>query len=165
MEAKTGIMSIGDLYVEDAEDRKHTDWNNKREVKKLMQRDRERKEKAKKLIKRGELVSGLDYHRASLIFQHGETMEDYKLARELAGKAVDLGDKTAKWIYAATFDRWLLSQGKSQKYGTQFKQNENREWEIALPIDPTITDEERAKYGVPPLSEALSVYKAKYNLK
>ena len=45
------------------------------------------------------------------------------------------------------------------------KQNQNGEWELALPIDPSVTDEERAKYGIPPLSEALSVYKAKYNLK
>lgn len=159
----TNIIKI--LYDEDTEDRNYINWNDERKVKELTKRDGERRKKVREIIKRKGLISGLDYHHASLIFQHGETPKDYKLAHELAEKAVSLGDETAKWLYAATLDRWLLSQGRAQKYGTQFKQGSNREWELALPIDPSITDEERAKYGVPPLSEALSVYKAKYNLK
>jgi hypothetical protein len=164
-EVKTKTTQIEDLYTEDIKNRNHINWDDKNEVERLRQKDKERKQKAKKLIESGNLVSGLDYHHASLIFQHGETTEDYKLAHELAEKAVNLGDETAKWLYAATFDRWLLSSGKPQRYGTQFKQNEKEEWELALPIDSSITDEERAKYNVPPLSEALRVYKAKYNLK
>lgn len=162
---KKDTTLIETLYAADIEERNHINWDDKNEVEVLRQRDRERKEKAMELIETGGLISGLDYHHASLILQHGETTEDYKLAHELAEKAVNLGDETAKWLYAATFDRWLLSSGKSQRYGTQFKQNKSGEWELALPIDPSITDEERIKYNVPPLSKALSVYKAKYNLK
>lgn len=159
----TNLIKI--LYDEDTEDRSYIDWDNKKEVRELNKRDERRKEKIREIIKKEGLISGLDYHHASLIFQHGETSKDYKLAHELAKKAVDLGDETAKWLYAATFDRWLLSEGKAQKYGTQFKQDKNGEWGLAQPIDPSITDEERLKYRVPPLSEALSIYKAKYNLK
>ncbi len=159
------INEIESLYISDIEDRNNINWDDKDEIEKLRQRDKERKQKAKELIDNGSLVSGLDYHHASLILQHGETTEDYKLAHELAEKAVELGDETAKWLFAATFDRWLLSENKPQKYGTQFKQDKNGEWEIAQPIDPSVTDDERVKYNVPPLSEALKVYKEKYHRK
>ena len=163
-DVKNKTTEIDNLYASDIEDRNQINWGDENAVNKLREKDKERKQKAKELIENGSLISGLDFHHAALVFQHGETTEDYKLAHELAEKAVDLGDETAKWLYAATFDRWLLSENKSQKYGTQFKQNENGEWEIAQPIDPSVTDDERVKYNVPPLSEALRVYKEKYNI-
>ena len=162
---KTDNTQIEGLYIEDIENRNQINWDDKNEVERLRQKDRKRIEKTRELIEGGSLISGLDYHHASLILQHGETTEDYKLAHELAEKAVNLGDETAKWLYAATFDRWLLSEGKPQRYGTQFKQNESGEWELTLPIDSSITDEERARYNVSSLSEALIVYKDKYNIK
>jgi hypothetical protein len=161
---KGKTTEIDTLYASDIEDRNQINWDDKNEVDKLRQKDKERKQKAKELVENGSLISGLDYHHAALIFQHGETTEDYKLAHELADKAVKLGDETAKWLFAATFDRWLLSEDKPQRYGTQFKQNGKRKWELAQPIDLSITDEERAKYKVPPLSDALKIYKEKYNI-
>lgn len=163
-EVRAETTKIESLYTTDIEERNHINWDDKDEVESLRQKDSKRREKTKELIQNGNLSSGLDYHHAALIFQHGETTEDYKLAHELAEKAVNLGDETAKWLYAATFDRWLISEGKPQKFGTQFKQNENDEWELGLPIDPEITDEERARWNCPPLAQALKVYKEKYNI-
>src|ERR1035437_5945937 len=129
--AGDAIMGIKDLYTSDIEDRNQINWNDKKEIEKLRQKDKDRRQKAKGLIKHDILISGLDYHHASLIFQHGETTEDFRLAHELAKKAVKLGDETAKWLYAATLDRLFLSEGKTQKYGTQFIQNQTGEWELA----------------------------------
>jgi hypothetical protein len=42
-------------------------------------------------------------------------------------------------------------QGKPQLYGTQFKKVDGR-W-ILWEVDPTITDEERVRWNVPPLEE------------
>ena len=53
-----------------------------------------------------------------------------------------------------------LETGQPQKYGTQFQA-----WKLRLPIDPTTTDEERAKFGVPPLAEAEKRIKEKYGIK
>lgn len=160
---KEVTISIEGLYNQDVDERKEINWKDKNKVVKLKEKDKIRRQKAKNILDSDILSTGLDFHHASLIFQHGEITEDYKLAHELAEKAINLGDETAKWLYAATFDRWLLSSGKPQRYGTQFKQNENGEWELGLLIDSTITDEERARYNVPPLSEALRVYKERYN--
>ena len=107
---------------------------------------------------KGVLSTGQDYHCAALILQHGETTVDYKKAHEFAAKAVNLGDESAKWLYAATIDRWLLSQEKLQLYGTQFKILENGDVEL-YPVDPKVTDEERAEWDVPPLAKALEIHK------
>lgn len=71
-----------------------------------------------------------------------------------------MGSNVTKWLYAATLDRYLLSQGKKQKYGTQFIKKGDV-WEMA-PFDNSITDAERAKYFVPPISDALKVFTEKY---
>ena len=71
-----------------------------------------------------------------------------------------MGSNVTKWLYAATLDRYLLSQGKKQKFGSQFIQKDDT-WELA-PLDNSITDEERAKYYVPPISDALTVFTEKY---
>lgn len=71
----------------------------------------------------------------------------------LAVKAVELDPQNgrAKWLAAASKDRSLMWQGKPQLYGTQFKRVDNR-W-VLWEVDPTVTDEERAKWNVPPLAE------------
>lgn len=154
------------LYDEDVAEKWGVNWNTitDKERQKIDANDRMRREKVLELSKKGEIQSGLDYHHAALIMQHGETTEDYKLAHKFTAKALELGDETVRWLFAATLDRYLLSSGKPQKYGTQFKQNENSEWELAHPIDPDVTDEERAQYNIPPLKDALRTYKEKYNL-
>lgn len=155
------------LYDEDINERNNIDWDNasSSQIADLRKRDKDRKEKVLALINEGKIKSAQDYHHAALIFQHGESTDDYKKAHEFAKKALELGDESAKWLYVATLDRYLISIGKPQKYGTQFKLNDKGEWELGEPIDPSVTDEERAKYNVPPLYQALQKYKEKYGIK
>lgn len=61
-------------------------------------------------------------------------------------------NSTARWLAAASKDRYLMTLGKPQLYGTQFKKVDGK-W-ILWEVDPSVTDEERAKWGVPPLVEA-----------
>lgn len=147
------------IYKEDIADR-----NNKISNKELDQRDGLRKIQVQKILDRMNVLDAQDYHHSALIFQHGESEEDFKKAHELAMKAVELGDDSARWLAAATLDRLLLTEGKAQKYGTQFKQNKKGKWELAQPIDPTVTDDERKEWNVPPLKDALNYYKQKYGI-
>ncbi len=149
------------IYEDDVEEKTKADWSDKKVVTRINKNDRERRKRVKKIIAKGGLKVAADYHHAALIFQHGGTTADYKRANELAKKAMEMGDERSKWLYAATMDRWLISQGKPQKYGTQFKKNKKGEWEIG-PIDPTTTDQERTSLNVSPLSEALARFKEKY---
>jgi hypothetical protein len=58
-----------------------------------------------------------------------------------------------KWLAAAALDRWLMYQGRPQKYGTQIVPDGTR-WRI-WNTDPTTTDADRAAADVPPLKEQL----------
>lgn len=130
----------------------------------LIEKNQKRLLRVKAILNKIQNPDAKDCHHAALIFQHGLTSDCYKKANEFAMKAVELGDESAKWLAAASLDRFLLSCGKAQKYGTQFKLNGENVWELALPVDLSITDEERKKWNVPPLKDALKIFKQKYSL-
>lgn len=117
----------------------------------IRQRDRARRTRVEQLITDGSLHAPQDYFNAALIFQHGELLDHYWQAHELAKKAADAGVPGARWLVAAAYDRWLMQQGKPQKYGTQYISTETTSWRL-WPVDPTTTDEERAEWEVPPLA-------------
>jgi hypothetical protein len=141
------------MYEEDVVEKTNANWSDKKMVAKIDKNDRKRRKRVSEIIDKGGLKIAADYHHAALIFQHGETTADYKKANELAKKGMEMGDERSKWLYAATLDRLLISQGKPQKYGTQFKKNQKGEWKIE-PVDPETTDEERIRLNVSSLPEA-----------
>ena len=73
----------------------------------------------KDLHKNGEINTAVDYAHASLILQHGDSPLDYLLAHHFAVTAIALGHQAARWLSAATLDRYLLSISQPQLYGTQ----------------------------------------------
>ena len=160
----TDNQELKSLYEQDLDKRNKTDWDTASpdQISELRKKDEARRKRVLTLINEKKIKSAKDYHHAALIFQHGDTTDDYKLAHEFTRKALELGDESVRWLYAATLDRYLISMGQPQKYGTQFKQNDKGEWKLGEPIDPKVTDEERAKYNVPPLSQALQKFKEKY---
>lgn len=145
------------LYNEDLADRQKS-LKDAIPGKELNRRDKERLIKLRKLLPEIDTSEIWNCHYVAYLFQHGKTSEDYKKAHEYARRAVNLGSSATKWLYAATFDRWLVSQGKPQKFGTQFRLNKKGTWELILPIDKNTTDKERAKFGVPPIEDALEVF-------
>lgn len=120
------------------------------EATRLIANDFSRRQEVYSYISKGQVASGKAFHRAAFIFQHGDCSAHYKFASELAAKAIELGYKENKWIYAAALDRYLLSVGKREKFGTQTTGGCPDEREF---YDPETTDEERAVYDVPTLEE------------
>jgi hypothetical protein len=118
----------------------------------VQNRDRQRRTRAKLFYEEGLIKSPEGLYHASMIFQHGETPDDWKLANDLAKKSMDLGYEDAKWLYAASHDRLLSFTNRTQKYGTQYEVLDDGSW-ILSPYDQTTTDEERARYNVPPLKQ------------
>lgn len=125
------------IYEEDIADR-----NNKIPDELLNENDSKRIYQVEGILNTSNNLDAQDYHHAALIFQHGETLEHFRTAHKLAVKAVELGNNTARWLAAASLDRSLLMDGKPQKYGTQFRLNNAKEWELVSPIDPSTTDQE-----------------------
>jgi hypothetical protein len=141
------------LYQQDQADRAgdldKADWNG------IAQRDEERRKKVLEIVEKGGAREAGDYVHAAMVFQHGTRPEDYDRANQWAAKAVELdpGYPGARWLAAATKDRYLMWSGKPQLYGTQFKRDKDGPWYL-WQVDPSITDEERAKWDVPPLARS-----------
>ena len=101
-------QKLKQFYSEDVRDRNNARLTNKE----INNRDRQRRTAARKVLNEKSNLNAADYHHAALIFQHGESVKDFKKAHEFAVKAVEMEDDSARWLYAATLDRYLLAQGK-----------------------------------------------------
>ncbi|WP_018348757.1 hypothetical protein [Longispora albida] len=105
------------------------------------------------LLAAGEVSAPADYYHAALIFQHGEGLDDIGQAHQLAQQAVNLGHRPARWLAAAALDRWLMMQGRPQRFGTQFVPDGTR-WRL-WDVEPATTDADRAAWDVPRLADQL----------
>lgn len=141
-----------DLYEADQGDRAGghgaIDW------KVVAPRDEARRKRVDEIVSAGGAKVADDYYHAAMVYQHGSTIAEIKRANELALKAValDANHKRARWLAAASEDRALMYDKKPQKYGTQY-QKQGDVW-VLWEVDPATTDEERAKWNVPPLADA-----------
>lgn len=95
----------------------------KQDWKQVAEEDAARRVRVHTMLEQGLLHTGADFERASFIFQHGHTPDEYLLAHTLAMIAVSKGDSSAIWVASATLDRYLQSIGKPQIFGTQFVKN------------------------------------------
>jgi hypothetical protein len=134
------------LFEEDQQDLRAMPYNR-------IERDRKRRNRVKLIIDGGGATFGIDFIHAAIIYQHGESLEDWWQAYQLSLKAVELGFQP-KWLAAVALDRWLLRQGKPIKYGNQVIPFGGV---YRIPkLDQNTTDEDRAKWDIPSLSELYS---------
>ena len=97
-----------------------------------------------------------DLYHAAMIFQHGDDTTAYRLAYDLSKRAaeIDTGHTKARWLSAASWDRYLMNQQKPQWYGTQFSRSGHDGPWILYPVDTTrVTDAERIRMGVGTLTQ------------
>jgi len=97
----------------------------------------------------GGLQSAADFYYAAVVLMHGLSVDEFATALYFARTAAHRGEDRAWSIVAACWDRWLIAKGLPQRFGTQFLRHHNV-WTVD-PIEPDISDAERAFYGVPPL--------------
>lgn len=81
--------------------------------------DAQRREEVKALLDAGALRTAADFYAAALVYQHGDTAQDYLMAHTLAVAALGEGSTESPWLAAATLDRYLHKIGQPQIYGTQ----------------------------------------------
>ena len=142
---------LQDLFRADQDERtNHPDYDTP-EYWALRERDAQRRQRLEGIVESGGLEEPEDYYHAAWILNHGESVEETWQAHILAKEAVNLGLRRARWLAAATYDRWLMYQGKPQKYGTQIVPDGKRQrlWDV----EPATSDAERAEWDVPSLAE------------
>lgn len=115
--------------------------------------DRQRRVRTGELLDQGLLHSGDDFYHAAFVYQHGDKPDDFLKAHILAMVAIAKGKPDAKWIAAATLDRYLQNIGRPQVFGTQYIVP-NGGTATQAPYDRTLlSDALRAIVGVPPLKQ------------
>jgi hypothetical protein len=152
----TDNQELARLFSEDQADRqtkdaKPVDWRA------VGRRDEARLARVMELYRTSQLRTGSDYFHAAIILQHGRKPEDYLLCHELCVAAVfDIGanEKSdwvplAKWLAAASEDRFLLSVHRPQRFGTQFGKGGRR-----ARMQEGVSDELRKMWNVPTLAQA-----------
>lgn len=119
-------------------------------------RDIDRLDRVKQLYREGKIRTGADYFYAALILQHShDSIEDYLLAHEFCVISIIQGYNRARWLAAATEDRFLISRGQPQRFGTQYRVDDEGGWQL-YEVDPDVTDGLRQSMDVPTLEEARS---------
>ena len=107
-----------------------------------------------RLLDDGAAQTPHDFFHAAMVLQHGDSPLDYKLSNELCKRAVamDPNFKAAKWLSAASWDRYLHSIGKPQIYGTQFTIVDGKYYLMKADL-AQVTDEERKAVGTRTIEE------------
>jgi len=84
-------------------------------------RDRIRLQRVKTLYRAGQIIQPLDQYHAAFVYQHASCADDFHIAYELATAAeAGHGAPNAHPLLShLACDRWQLSLGKQQTYGTQ----------------------------------------------
>jgi hypothetical protein len=141
------------LYNADRQDHANQAKANTPEYRSMRARDLRRRKRVMEIMEKDDTFTAEDYFHAAQIMNHGDTPEDAERAHTFATRSSELGHRPARWLAAASYDRWLMYQGKPQKYGTNYIYDgrQDRLWDV----DPSTTDAERAAWGVPPLAEQL----------
>jgi hypothetical protein len=141
------------LYTEDRQEHGNQAKVNTPEYTAMRLRDLQCRARVTEIIATDDSLSAEDYYHAAWIMNHGDTTADAENAHRLALRSSELGHRPARWLAAASYDRWQMYQGKPQKYGTNYIYDgkKDRLWDV----DSSTTDEERAAWDVPPLAEQL----------
>ena len=140
-----------------------------RRGKEVARTDEERVKIVLSVIGQGELKTPEDKFNAALVLDHtpftycekrlvSTSPGNYLLAHHLFKSAFEAGYKDARYLIAASIDRYLSMTEGYQKYGTNRMINQETGKEELVPIDRKTPDSERARYGVPPLAELLKRY-------
>ena len=156
------LSSVHSLYVEDQEDaRTVTDEATNSAY---LQRVKTREKYLRTMLAASQIASGHDFLEAAVIFQHGDNADDCLFGHILAMEAIVRGTASARWIAAATLDRYLQYTKQPQIFGTQYNIDQNHPVHIpGAPFrfgktlqpynDSFISDSVRTDFCVPTLAQ------------
>jgi|CXWL01.1.fsa_nt_gi hypothetical protein len=156
MPPETDNLRLEEIYAADQKDRERV-YSAPLEIEALKNRDIERRRELLEMIGQGGINTANDMYRGAVLLLHGAEPKDFLCAHRLAVMASIQGHRPSRWLSAASLDRFLMSIGLPQTYGTQFELNkEENKYQLRLPIDDTrVLHFEKEFLNVPPLAERL----------
>ena len=147
---------LQELYLGDQKDREQV-YHSKARVDDLSSRDKLRRELVYEMMSQGALKTPLDLYHAAVILQHGALPKDFLAAHRLAVLSAVSGHRPARWLLAASLDRYLVASERPQIYGTQFEFDEaENQYRLNMPIDESsVMPAEKALLDGPSVPERL----------
>lgn len=143
------------------------DRKNVTKVKEVVRRDLKRRKRVGEIFAEGCINSAVDYLNAALIYQHGITSDHYYQAYLWAKKAMAVGGPVekinAKSLIALTIDRYLISIGKKQLFGSQYSKPENDSCYCMEPVESGFPDKLRLEYTNISLQKRYELLKSFFN--
>ncbi len=138
------------IYSADQADRAPDVWPAQWEA--VAHRDSLRRIQVIELAARARSWVSSDWYHAAVVLQHGSDSADFRRANDWARRAVQLDSTNAqaRWLSAASWDRFQMSIGQPQWYGTQNVMMGGL-WQLYRIDSTKVTDAERQRLGVPPL--------------
>ncbi|MEP6262533.1 MAG: hypothetical protein ABJ092_13210 [Gillisia sp.] len=109
-----------------------TDQNDRKQLRsyikvlsEIKERDTKRLAQVNRFYEKNEIIEPIDKFYAAFVYHHSDKSMYYKIASHLARDAArDNGLKDnyqVQWLAKASYDRYMLSIGKEEKYNTQNK--------------------------------------------
>jgi hypothetical protein len=147
-------VRLSTMFDEDQADRvnlrmKKIDWAT------LLDKDEKRRLETKRMLAMGQVRTAHDFYCAALVFHHGQTGDDYRLATSMAWIAMTMepANKDYAYLTASSWDRFMMEQGKSQWYGTKCLHKPGQRGKDELyPVDESAaSDADRARFDLKPL--------------
>lgn len=146
---------LAELYEADQAVRKGFLQLSPEKLKELMNDDPKRRARVMELYHAAALKTPHDYYRAAMILQHGTAPDHFLLAHELAVVSASRGNNKARWLAAATEDRFLKSIGRKQRFATQYGKDNLKDPKFKIyPVDHDVEDSLRTAMNCPPLEQA-----------
>ncbi len=157
MPPETDNLKLEETFQADQADRDKV-YDTQESVDQLNQADAKRRQNVSVMMELGEVNTKNDLYHAGVIFQHGNEPQDFLTAHRLATLAAIHGHRTARWLLAASLDRYLMSIGQGQVYGTQFEFNPTeKQYQLKLPVlEHTVLSFEKEMLGVPAVRDRLN---------
>jgi hypothetical protein len=115
------------------------------------QRDQERLRRVAAIVDAGTAQTGDDYFHAAQVYNHGAAPEELLRGHVLAVLAAAKGNVQARFLSAASLDRYLRETGRAQVFGTQYTMQGSTAT-MGL-YDRSMSDALRAEFDVPSLKE------------
>lgn len=156
MPPETDNLLLQELYQADQKDREKV-YDTAASVTGLKKNDTKRRGMVGEMMSQGQVNTANDLYHAGVIFLHGEQSKDFLTAHRLSTLAAIMGHKPARWLTAASLDRFLVTMGQPQIYGTQFEHNsEENRYQLRLPLDDSnVLSFEKRYLNVPAVMDRL----------
>jgi hypothetical protein len=135
------------LEADQKERKKSWEQLSRQQMEAIAKRDLKRRIRVGEIFAEGCLKTADDYAAAAMIYQHGDVPDHYFQAFIWSQRGVMLGDEHQKHMMALAIDRYLVSIGKKQLFGSQGSASDTTGWCVCMePVESTFPETIRQQY-------------------